>query len=70
MSHMIGAVHFKDGYTLMCEYNGTVDLMQSRLGSAKEIEDNWRSEKESWSDCTCGQDEPVRISTLYGSGHS
>ena len=67
MSHTSGAIKFQDGTIRFYEYNGTADIVLSHhYATIEEVSDNWRSG--TWSDCTCGGEEPVNIFSGYGGG--
>lgn len=67
MSYASGAVQFPDGLVLHCPYNGSTDVVVSHLYDTRaEMWEVWRDTE--WLDCTCGQDEPVRVMCTYGGG--
>ena len=67
MSHADGQVCFSDGTVKHYEYDGTSDVSISALWDTyEEMKRHWRGNV--WNDCQCGRDEPVVLSTDYGSG--
>lgn len=69
MSHSSGAVRFKDGTVKYSEYDGTSDIMCSRLyDTAEEMQEHWR--KDNNADCECDEAEEVRIMSTYGGSFS
>ncbi len=69
MSHAYGAVKFRDGLTLFCEYNGTVDVMITKLWSTKaEVDAHWRDPNAEFPGCDCGRSEMIEMATSYGFG--
>lgn len=69
MSHSYGEIWSLAGNLLAYfEYNGTVDVCQSRLfNTREEVWANWRG-KDFHRVCSCGQSQPVLIYSEYGGG--
>ena len=67
MSHVSGAIKFKDETVMFYEYDGTSDICISHLyKTMKEVVGNWR--KSAWLKCICGSEEDVEIYSSYGYG--
>jgi len=77
MSRASATVTFADGHQLFTLYNGTVDQLWTRLVDSLDVawDELWGAYKgadfaATDAECTCGQDEPVTVSTDYGGGDS
>lgn len=67
MSHAKAVVKFSDGTVLFGEYDGTSDIVCSRLcDSLEEVYLSWRTADNT--KCNCGKEEPVSYFTDYGGG--
>ena len=69
MSHSLGQIKFKDGKIMYFEYNGTCDVVCTRLYKTKDdVNKHWR--KDNNRECLCGNEsEDVEIATIYGKGY-
>jgi len=69
MSHAHGVVRLTDGKILFCEFNGTSDVILSRLyESSGEVEDNWRKQEWKFHPIDCNKIEDAEFVTNYGVG--